>query len=216
MKRLAHLANKHKRHVALLVVLGMFALLALVAGCWFAIRPSGKYVMDYSTVKQRNVRVGLVLGGGVDILGRPHKELRGRLDVAAEALRRGVVQKLILSGDNRFENYNEPVAMYDYLVDEQHIDGNKLEPDFAGRSTYESCERAKKIFSQDRLVLISARSHLPRAIFLCRKMGIEAYGLPTEVESNNNFRRELLARVKAIINIYIVGERTVLGDKIKI
>jgi vancomycin permeability regulator SanA len=136
--------------------------------------------------------------------------------VAAAALQHGDVQKLILSGDNRFENYDEPTAMKHYLVDTYHIDPAKLQSDFAGRSTYESCDRAQRVFGQHRLVLISAESHLPRAIYLCRHLGVEAYGLASHLEADNATRREALARVKAVYNIYVHGEPTIYGAKVSL
>lgn len=195
--------------VALLPVVAMAAAYAIIA-------PNQKFVLDASAARAKDISVGFVLGAGVMPDGKPYKELQGRLDVAAQALQDGVVDQLVLSGDNRFEHYDEPQAMINYLVDEKHLDKTKLHPDYAGRSTYESCERAAKIFQLKKVVLISAGSHLPRAIFLCRHFGIEAYGLASNVEANNSWRREQLARVKAIYNAYLIGEPTILGDPINL
>lgn len=161
-------------------------------------------------------QTGMVLGAGVNSKGQPYRELQARLDVAADAYLDGKVDKLILSGDNRFLYYNEPDAMKTYLTLLRHIPDNKLVTDYAGRSTYESCERAAKIFGQKRLVIFSADSHLPRAIYLCREFGIDAYGISSGVEANNSRRRELVARVKALFNVYIRGEKTIRGKPIKV
>ena len=101
-----------------------------------------------------------------------------------------------------------------YLQQTWHIPADKIQPDYAGRSTYESCERAAKIFGLKQTIIYSAGTHLPRAIYLCRHFGVEAYGVSSTVEANNANRREIMARVKAYYNIYIFGERTVLGPKI--
>lgn len=186
------------------------ALLVLLA--YALIEPYKKDIVSLDKVEHR--RVGLVLGAGVAPNGKPYKELRARLDLAAEALRQGKVDKLLLSGDNRFQFYDEPTAMLRYMVKEKHIDKSKLQVDFAGRSTYESCERTAKIFDQHKITIISAKSHLPRAIYLCKQFGIESQGVATNIEANNSFRREALARVKALINVYVYGERTVLGSRI--
>jgi vancomycin permeability regulator SanA len=172
-----------------------------------------KYIVT-DTVADHTMEVGLVFGSGINIEGKPYKQLEARLDSAAKALKNGVVQKLILSGDNRFENYNEPDAMINYLVDQKNIERSKLQADYGGRSTYESCERAAKIFQVDKLLLFSSNSHLPRAIFTCRSFGIESYGVGNSVEANNATRREFLARVKSMFNVYVYGERSVLGDPI--
>jgi vancomycin permeability regulator SanA len=77
-------------------------------------------------------------------------------------------------------------------------------------------ERASKVFGLEETIIFSAGSHLPRAIFLCRHFGIEAYGVASKIEANNSTRREALARVKALFNTYIYSEPTVLGSRIDV
>lgn len=184
----------------------------LVLLAYMLIEPYKKDVVSLQDAE--HTHVGVVLGAGVAPSGKPYKELRARLDLAAKVLEQGKVDKLLLSGDNRFEYYDEPTAMLNYMVQEKHIDKSKLQVDFAGRSTYESCERTAKIFGQHKVIIISAKSHLPRAIYLCKQFDIQSQGIATNIEANNSFRREALARVKALINVYVFGERTVLGSRI--
>jgi SanA protein len=209
-----HWITRHK--VIMIAALSVVLLSPVIAvvGSYLVINPYEKYILPADT--DRHARVGIVLGAGVGPNNKPYKELVARLDVAADALERGKVDRLIVSGDNRFVDYNEPQAMMDYLANERGIDYSKLQPDYAGRSTYESCERASKVFGLHQTIIFSAESHLPRAIFLCRKFGIESYGIASHVEANNSTRREALARVKALYNIYVRGEPTVLGDDITI
>jgi vancomycin permeability regulator SanA len=164
--------------------------------------------------------VGIVLGGGIEN-GQPRPLLKDRLDTAASLLAAGKVRKLIVSGDNRFENYNEPLVMQNYLIQEKGVDPDKIQLDNAGRSTYETCERAQKIFSLDRALFISETTHLPRVLYTCRSFGVEAYGYSSDGQSSAGLKvgqrwREILARTKAGINLYFVGERTILGEKIDI
>lgn len=189
---------------------------AMAAAVSYAvITPYSQYVLDSDTARDgRQAEVGIVLGAGITRDGKPYRELQSRLDTAAAALSSGTVNKLLLSGDNRFENYNEPKAMRDYLITRHGVDPGLLQEDYAGRSTYESCERAAKVFGLERTVLISAGSHLPRAIYLCRHFGIEAYGTASPAEAGNAVRREALARVKAVLNVHVRGEPTVLGAPI--
>jgi vancomycin permeability regulator SanA len=203
--------------VGLLVSVASLPLLA-VAGSYVLIKPYERYVLSsHQAVQSKHIAVGLVLGAGVDrTTGKPYKELRSRLDVAAAALQNGDIQKLILSGDNRFKDYDEPTAMQRYLIDTYGISPDVLQADFAGRSTYESCARAAKVFGQERLVLFSAGSHLPRAMYLCRHFGIETYGVASDLEADNAFRREALARVKAVYNLYIRNEKTLYGPAISL
>ncbi len=205
-----------QRKTKLMLILAVLLVLpfAIVAYAYQTIQQYNQYVT--STESSKKMNAGLVLGAGVTPDGKPYKELQARLDVAADALNNGLVNKLILSGDNRFPEYNEPDAMKRYLVEARGIQPEKLQPDYAGRSTYESCERAKQIFGLDQVMLFSAGSHLPRAIYLCRQFGVEAYGMASTVEANNSTRRELMANVKALYNVHISGEPTVLGEKIEL
>ena len=205
------------RYRVLLASLAAAVIITPVLLVWLAyalIMPNGQYILSPAQAQAKHIRVGLVLGAGIRSNGTPFRELQGRLDVAANALNKGYVDKLILSGDNRRKGYDEPTAMLNYLVNVKHIDKTKLQPDFAGRSTYESCDRAARVFGQKEVLIISAGTHLPRAIYLCRHLGVTAYGLSSHVEANNAHRRELLARVKAVYNIYVRGENTVLGTSI--
>lgn len=104
--------------------------------------------------------------------------------------------------------------MKNYLVNVKHVSPGKLQPDYAGRSTYESCDRASKVFGVHQAIIYSAPSHLPRAIYLCRHLHVAAYGISSGVDGNNGFRRELLADVKAVFNVYVTGPHTVLGSPI--
>ena len=161
-----------------------------------------------------------MLGGGTEN-GKPRPLLKDRLDTAAHLLKTGQIRKILVSGDNRYTSYNEPGVMKKYLTDQKSISPNFIQMDNAGRSTYESCERAKKIFGLDKVVLISESTHLARAVYLCRSFGTRAYGYVSDGQSAAGLRlgqrfREVLARTKATINIYIIGENTVLGNKIAI
>ncbi len=200
--------------------LGVILIFGIIVFSYAVISSDEKYILDThntSSIKNTHIRIGIVLGAGITKEGKPFKELQARLDFAANALEKGYVDKLLLSGDNRFKNYDEPTAMRDYLVNKKHIAASKLQRDFAGRSTYESCERAAKVFGQKNkpVIIFSAKSHLPRAIYLCRNFGIQAYGIASNIEASNATRREILARVKATINVHIKGEPTVLGKQIK-
>lgn len=204
----------HKKLFISVCGIGFISVIVLVFICNHIVGAYEKYILHQD--EKKHIVVGLVLGSGITKDGKPYKELQARLDVAAQAMKNNQVDKLLLSGDNRFEYYDEPEAMKQYLINTWHISARKLQADYAGRSTYESCERAAKIFSVKETIIFSAGSHLPRAIFLCRHFGIQAYGISSQVEANNSSRREVLARVKAVYNVYIYGEGTLLGPTIEL
>jgi len=162
-------------------------------------------------------RVAIVFGAGLARDGYPTAILRDRVETAAQLYFAGKVQKLLMSGDNSFANYNEPAAMHDYAVS-LGVPGKDIVLDYAGRRTYDTCYRAKAIFSVDSALLVTQGFHLPRALFLCNALGLKAVG----VEANNtayrklslavwNFR-EQLATVGALWDVYVERPLPVLGN----
>ncbi len=206
--------RKHP-HVAYWATVVVVVSCAVLLVGYIYIGSFGRYVHTPSQDIQPS-RVGIVFGAGISKDGQPYQQLQARLDTAADALQQGSVRKLLLSGDNRYKHYNEPDAMINYLVKTRHIDPTLLAPDYAGRSTYETCNRAHEVFGVNKAILFTSVSHLPRAIFTCRKFGIESYGISNTIEANNAWRREPLARLKALFNVYVYGERTIKGEQIKL
>lgn len=196
--------------------------LIVVLANYLLIGRYGKYVVadqdQLARLVEGELLVGIVLGGGIED-NKPMPLLRDRLDAAAALLDSGRIRKVIVSGDNRVSRYDEPSVMKNYLIQERSIDPGRIQPDYAGRSTYETCERARKVFDLKQVLLISEGTHLPRAIYLCRSFGLEAYGYGSDGQSSAGLQvgqrwREVLARTKATINIYLIGEQTVPGDKL--
>jgi vancomycin permeability regulator SanA len=206
--------------IVLVTLLGAGVLvLALVTVSYIAIIGQRQAVKhSYEDILYKHDDVLLVLGGGVNSDSTPKELLKQRLEAAIYLYNKGGFRKIIASGDNRFAYYNEPAVMKSYLVN-KGIPENAIQEDFAGRSTYESCERAQKVFGLQRVVIVSQATHLARAIYLCKSFGLQAEGFAAaDVASINSSQRlrELLANVKAVLNVYVVGENTVLGEKISL
>lgn len=161
--------------------------------------------------------VVMVPGAGLLRDGTPSSPLRDKLDAAAQLYRDSKVQKILLTGDNRFVNYNEPGAMRNYLI-QAGIPEEDLVLDYAGRRTYDSCYRAKAIFGLDEIIIVTQPYHLPRAVFLCDKLGLETQGLPIEQSEYIRSRflfwnfREIFATLAAYWDIYISKPLPVLGE----
>lgn len=212
-----------KRYMKLFIFLaayGFFAVSLAITICTIIVSQNSKYILSTTSEvadKLPKHRVAIVFGAGV-FDKKPSPFLRDRLDAAAELFLSGSVDKIIVTGDNRFDNYNEPQAMYNYLVQTYQIPQDVLQPDFGGRSTFESCERARKIFGVTSAVLVSQKTHLPRAIYLCRAFGIESYGFATKSEKAalSQSVRELGANVRAVVNLYFSPKDSILGEPINI
>ncbi len=174
-----------------------------------------KYIKTYDSVD--NIPVVMVPGAGLLRDGTPSSPLRDRLDAAAKLYKDGKVQKILLTGDNRFENYNEPGAMQRYLI-EKGIPESDLVLDYAGRRTYDSCYRAKEIFGLYEIIVVTQAYHLPRMTFLCAELGLKIEGLPVEQSQYIRQRflfwnfREVFATLAAYWDIYIAKPLPVLGN----
>ncbi|MDP2090757.1 MAG: ElyC/SanA/YdcF family protein [Candidatus Gracilibacteria bacterium] len=164
--------------------------------------------------------VGLVFGASVLRNKKPSDILKDRLKVAYNAYDLGKIQKIIVSGDNSRLNYNEPYVMKKYLL-ELGVKDQDIYLDYAGFDTYDSLYRAKKIFGVDNLVLFTQDFHLKRAMYIGQKLGIKTLGVETNLQKYMNEgyynRRELLARIKAFLQVEIFKSKPkFLGDKIEI
>ncbi|MEM8858011.1 MAG: ElyC/SanA/YdcF family protein [Chloroflexota bacterium] len=164
-------------------------------------------------------RVAIVFGAGIRGNGRPSDVLRDRLDVAIELYKAGKVERLLLTGDNSFENYNEPGVMVAY-AESQGVPAEHIQPDFGGRRTYDSCYRAKHIFGLKDAILVTQRFHMPRALFLCRSMNINASGVTADVQSYVRIRwfqvREIGATAQAALDVVQMEPPPVMGEPIVI
>ena len=162
-------------------------------------------------------RLAIVFGAGLRRDGTPTAILRDRVETAAQLYFDGKVEKILLSGDNSLEYYNEPGSMRQYAL-ELGVPDDAIVLDFAGRRTYDTCYRAKSVFKVDSALLITQGFHLPRALFLCNALGLNSQG----VEANNNRYwsrslliwnfREQLATVAAFLDVYVNNPMPVLGD----
>jgi SanA protein len=119
--------------------------------------------------------VAIVFGAGLTRNGVPSPVLQDRVSAAAQLYFAGKVKKLLMSGDNRFVDYNEPGAMQKYALG-LGVPEADIVLDYAGRRTYDTCYRARAIFGVRQAVVVTQEFHLPRALLLCNAMGIEATG----------------------------------------
>ncbi len=166
-------------------------------------------------------RVAIVFGARVYGDGRLSGMLRDRVDTAINLYKAGKVQKLLLSGDNQFADYNEPGDMMTYAL-AQGVPAADVQPDYGGRRTYDTCYRAEHIFQVTEAVLVTQAFHLPRALFLCDKLGIKATGVAADRHVYQasalawSESRELIALVASIYDVVRRAPAPVMGKPLPI
>ncbi len=158
--------------------------------------------------------VAIVFGAGVSRNGELSAELRERVTMAVDLYRAGKVEKLLMSGDNRFLDYNEPGAMRKYAL-QLGVPSEAIVLDYAGRRTYDTCYRASYIFGVQNAILVTQQYHLPRALYTCNALGVRATGVPAESRPApypyDNLR-ELPATLVALWEVNISHPLPVLGE----
>ena len=172
-----------------LFVLGALAL-AVVLLAWLAERRLDQTAeaQSFSDVARLpDVDVALVLGTApIGPEGGPNVYFVHRLDAAAALWKAGKVKYFIVSGST-----DEPAAMRAGLV-ERGVPAAAIYDDPAGYRTWDSVLRARDVYGQKRLVIVSQRFHLSRALFLARHAGIEAWGFEArDVDSPYSIFTEL-------------------------
>jgi SanA protein len=204
---------KHIFKIGLATVLIVGSTAAAVWG-WIQWRYDRLVVTDIAAAPE--VPVAIVFGAGIRADGRLSPMLADRMDTAVALYNAGKVRKLLVSGDNRFADYDEPGRMYDYAV-AHGVPPADVVRDYAGRRTYDTCYRAKAIFGVEQALLVTQRFHLPRAIFTCRDLGVDGIGFSADRRpywSNNYYRfRDAFATLRAWWDVKIARPLPVLGPR---
>lgn len=150
-----------------------------------------------------DISVAIVFGAAAWEKG-PSDVFADRLKVAYDLYVNKKVTKILISGDNSKENYNEPESGKKYLL-WKGVKESDIVLDYAGFRTYDTCVRANKIWRIEKAFLITQQFHLPRAIFTCRENGIESLGVSASLQPYRNhwknIFRETLAQQKAFYEV---------------
>ena len=174
-------------------------------------------------------KVGLLLGTSpVTSEGEVSKFFVTRMNAADELIKNKKIEYVLVSGDNRTVNYNEPKYMRNYLL-KLGVDSGYIISDFAGRRTLDSVLRSYEIFNQNNITIISQKFHNERAVFIARKNGINAIAFNAKyliilyickrfhiLIKIKTFAREFLARDIAVYDFLIGKQPEILGDSVEI
>ncbi|RFU83297.1 hypothetical protein DY218_28500 [Streptomyces triticagri] len=202
--------RRGQRRALQAVMLGV--VLALLPSTWLHAAAGGRIG---GTGEAPRSEVAVVFGAGLWD-GEPSPYLAHRLDAAAELYESGTVEVVLVTGDNSSAEYDEPDAMRTYLT-RRGVPDRRIVSDYAGFDTWDSCARAKRIFGVDRALLVSHDFHIRRALALCERAGIDAYGVAVADVRDATWYfggvRELAAAGKAAADAVLKPDPTFLGDR---
>lgn len=199
--------------VLCLCVLGAGAVVGINA---YMISFAKDYIIDTESLSDYEFDCIMVLGAGLWD-GEPSPMLKERLDFGLEAYSTGCSTKFLMSGDHGTEDYDEVNAMKDYIV-ANSVDPDDVFLDHAGFSTYESMYRARDVFKTEKMLIVTQKYHLYRAVYNARKLGLDAYGFDREELKYPiyNDLRESAARIKDFFYCIAKPEPTYLGEEIPV
>ena len=201
----------------ILAVLGIFVL-ALINNHVKSVAKTRILTVD-EAAKLSDVDCIIVLGCQVRADGSLSDMLHDRLARGVELYHAGAAPKLLMSGDHGQDDYDEVGAMKLFAV-ENGVLSEDVFMDHAGFSTYETMYRAKEIFQAKKVTIVTQEYHLYRAIYIAEKLGLEAYGVTSDLQSYRGQTkrdvREVLARCKDYVMCLIKPEPTYLGDAIPV
>jgi SanA protein len=200
----------------------MVTIVVLLVTIWTnneVIKASENYITsDINKVETNNV--GLLLGTSKKVKsGRNNQYFFNRIDATVDLYKKGKIKNVIISGDHGHKDYNEPLDMQQELI-KGGIPDSVIYLDYAGFRTLDAVIRAKEIFGQNSFLVISQQFHNERAVFIARKLGINAFGYNAkEVGTLYGFRtklREFFARDKVFFDLIFGVKAKYLGEKILI
>ena len=202
------------------VLIGLIIVILIVLGINLYVKQSTKNQIitseDYSNLE--DIDCIIILGAG--IWGdKPSHMLEDRLLQGIELYKNGVASKIIMSGDHGREEYDEVNVMKDFAI-EEGVPSDDIFMDHAGFSSYESIYRAKEIFEVNKIVIVTQKYHLYRALYIANSLGLEAYGIGADPRqyAGATYRelREILARNKDFVKCIFKPKPTYLGETIPV
>jgi len=182
-------------------------------------RSGSQYIIGPGEIPKADAII--VLGAYVFPSGTVSTMLNDRLTEAYELYDEGKADKIVVSGDHGRKDYDEVNAMKKFLMD-KGIPAEDVFMDHAGFNTYESIYRARDIFQTKKVIIVTQGYHLMRAVFIARELGLEAYGVPSDLQDYGKVMtpyllREVAARNKDFFTAkFLKPQPTFLGETIPV
>lgn len=161
-----------------------------------------------------DTEVALVLGASV-FRGAPSPILAERANAAITLYKAGKVGKILVTGDNGALTHDEVTPVRKYLLG-AGIAPQDIFLDHAGFDTYSSMYRAREVFLVRSVTIVTQDFHLPRALWIARQLGLDAYGVVAEggERSPSDYMREIPASIKAFLDVLMNRQPRYLGPTI--
>ncbi|OXA92105.1 SanA/YdcF family protein [Flavobacterium hercynium] len=189
-----------------------------IIGVNSTVKNSTKKHIYYSLKKFPKNDVGIIFGAGIKG-NEPGKYLKDRLDAGILLYKSHRINKILLSGDNGRDEYDELTVMKNYCA-RNGVDTTKIFIDYAGFDTYSTMYRAKHIFNIKRATLITQEYHLNRALYIGQELGIKSVGYSANKGEYPGYKyvrfREVLSTFKSFLDVFRNREPRFLGNKINI
>jgi SanA protein len=203
-----------------MVYSAMAALLAVLVPWGYILWETRPRIFSLDAVVPK-APVAIVFGAGLTRQGLPTPYLYDRVLTSVDLYRQGFVQKILMSGDNRSEGYNEPEAMKKLAVSLGVPEGDII-LDYAGLRTYDTCYRARFVFGIRRALLVSQGYHIPRAVYTCNQLGLDADAVSADRRRYfvgswlGYLAREIAACDAAIADLFLFKPQPILGPMEKV
>jgi SanA protein len=203
-----------------LVVLGVVCGLLAVGLPNLIVWLGGRSPVTTDVQRVPHAQAALVLGAQVMPNGAPSSMLSDRISAAAELYTAGRVNKLLLSGDHSRKNYDEVGTMRRILL-AKGIPAEDIFTDHAGFDTWDSAQRARRVFDVSTAVVVTQRFHMARALYDARRAGLKVTGYAADRRDYGRVMRRLqvreaFARVKTLGDVVTGADPHFLGTEIPI
>lgn len=212
-----------KRLLKLFIVLcciGLFSVVILLCiNAYLTSSVKNRMKTEQQALELKEVDCILILGAGVWENNVPSPMLKDRLEQGIALYKKGVSNRLLMSGDHGRTNYDEVNVMKQYAID-RGIPSEHIFMDHAGFSTYESMYRARDIFKAKKMVVITQGYHMYRSLYDGIGLGLDVYGVSSDPRKygGQTYReaREILARCKDFLYIIAKPKPTYLGEALPV
>ena len=204
--------------VYLMIIIVVILVCVFGINAYVKISTKDQIIRENEYDKLSDIDCIIVLGAGV-WGDKPSHMLEDRLLEGIKLYENNVSSKIIMSGDHGRAEYDEVNIMKNYAI-ERGVKSEDIFMDHAGFSTYESIYRAKAIFKAKRIVIVTQKYHLYRALYIAKQLDLEVYGVGADprqyVGATYREIREILARDKDFIKCIFKPEPTYLGETIPV